>query len=63
MARVVDSYGLIVTPGGEGPLYAVRMLDEEGPRGPLVTSFPLTSARLLVQVPEAVPDIAVGTAG
>ncbi|MCZ3387056.1 MAG: DUF5719 family protein, partial [Actinomycetia bacterium] len=56
-----DSYGLVVTPGGAGPLYGVRMLDEEGPRGPLVTSFPLTTARLLAQVPEAFPDIAVGT--
>jgi hypothetical protein len=59
----VDSYGLIVTPGGDGPLYGVRMLDEEGPRGPLVTSFPLTTARLLVQVPEAIPDVTVGTTG
>lgn len=59
----VDSYGLVVTPGGGGPLYGVRMLDEEGPRGPLITSFPLTTARLLAEVPEAFPDIAVGTTG
>lgn len=57
----VDSYGLIVTPSGAGPLYGVRMLDEEGPRGPLVTSFPLTTARLLAKVPEAFPDVAVGS--
>lgn len=58
----VDSYGLVITPGGGGPLYGVRMLDEEGPRGPLVTSFPLATARLLVEVPETIPDIAVGSA-
>jgi hypothetical protein len=57
----VESYGLVVTPGGSGPLYAVRMLDEEGPRGPLVTSFPLTTARLLAQVPEAFADVTVGS--
>lgn len=57
----VESYGLIVTPGGSGPLYGVRMLDEEGPRGPLVTSFPLTTARLLAEVPEAFPDVTVGS--
>ena len=57
----VDSYGLVVTPGGDGSLYGVRMLDEEGSRGPLVTSFPLTTARLLAEVPESFPDIAVGT--
>jgi hypothetical protein len=57
------SYGLVVTPRGEGLLYGARMLDEEGPRGPLVTSFPLTTARLLAQVPEAIPEIAVGTTG
>ena len=56
----VDSYGLVITPTGDGPLYGVRFLDEEGPRGPLVTSFPLTTARLLAQVPEAYPDVAVG---
>jgi len=58
-----ESYGLVVTPGGAGPLYGVRMLDEEGPRGPLVTSFPLKTARLLAQVPEAIPEIAVGSVG
>lgn len=61
--KPVDSYGLIVTPGGDGPLYGVRMLDEEGPRGPLVTSFPLSTARLLVKVPETIPDVAVGSIG
>jgi len=60
-AKRVDSYGLVVTPGGEGPIYGVRMLDEEGPRGPLVTSFPLSTARLLAEVPESFPGIAVGT--
>ena len=59
----VDSYGLVVTPGGTGALYGVRMLDEEGPRGPLVSSFPLTTARLLAEVPEAFPEIVVGSAG
>ena len=58
--KTVDSYGLVVTPTGSGPLYGVRFLDEEGPRGPLVTSFPLTTARLLAQVPVAYPDVAVG---
>ena len=57
----VASYGLVIRPTGDGPIYGVRMLDEEGPRGPLVTAFPLTTARLLAKVPEAYPDIAVGT--
>ena len=59
--RQVDSYGLVIRPGGEGALYGVRMLDEEGPRGPLVTAFPLTTARLLAQVRESYPDVAVGS--
>lgn len=59
-----DRYGLVVTPlPGSGPVYGVRMLDEEGPRGPLVTSLPLRTARLTVVVPDAVPDIAAGTVG
>ena len=58
--KTIDSYGLVITPAGDDPIYGVRMLDEEGPRGPLVTSFPLTTARLLAQVPEAYPDVAVG---
>jgi hypothetical protein len=57
----VESYGLVVTPGGSGPLYGVRMLDEEGPRGPLVSSFPLSTARLLAEVPETFPDVEVGS--
>ena len=57
----VKTFGLVITPGGSGLLYGVRMLDEEGPRGPLVTSFPLSSARLLAEVPEAYPDVAVGS--
>ena len=57
----VDSYGLVITPSGDGPLYGVRFLDEEGPRGPLVTSFPLTTARLLAEVPVAYPDVVVGS--
>lgn len=57
----VKTFGLVITPGGTGSLYGVRMLDEEGPRGPLVTSFPLSSARLLAEVPEAYPDVAVGS--
>ncbi|HUV47954.1 MAG TPA: DUF5719 family protein [Actinomycetes bacterium] len=59
--KKVDSFGLVITPGGSGSLYGVRMLDEEGPRGPLVTSFPLTTARLLAEVPETFPDISVGS--
>lgn len=58
--RPIESFGLIVTPHGDEPLYVVRMLDEEGPRGPLVTSFPLRTARLQVEVPEAYPDVAAG---
>ncbi len=55
-------FGLVVTPqSGSGPVYGVRMLDEEGARGPLVTSLPLRTARLTAVVPEAVPDIAAGT--
>lgn len=62
--RTTSSFGLVVTPeadpGGSAPLYAVRMLDEEGPRGPLVTSFPLRTARLLATIPESYPDVAIG---
>jgi hypothetical protein len=61
--KPVHSYGLVVTPHGtseSAPLFGVRMLDEQGPRGPLVTSFPVTTARLLAQVPESYPDIALG---
>ena len=57
------NFGLVVTPeAGSGPVYGVRMLDEQGPRGPLVTSFPLRSARLLATLPQTVPDVAVGSA-
>ncbi|MEO8106306.1 MAG: DUF5719 family protein [Actinomycetes bacterium] len=59
--KKVDSYGLVITPGGAGSLYGVRMLDEAGPRGPLVSSFPLTTARLLAEIPEAFPDVTVGS--
>ena len=62
--KTIDSYGLVVTPrpgsDNDGPLYGVRMLDEEGPRGPLVTSFPLRTARLLATVPQAYPDVPLG---
>jgi hypothetical protein len=61
--KPIHSYGLVVTPRGSSesaPLFGVRMLDEEGPRGPLVTSFPLTTARLLARVPESYPDVALG---
>jgi hypothetical protein len=55
-------FGLVITPvAGSGPVYGVRMLDEEGPRGPLVTSFPLRTARLIATVPVTVPDVAAGT--
>lgn len=55
-------FGLVVTPRpGSAPLYGVRMLDEEGPRGPLITSFPLRTARLIAVVPVTEPDISVGT--
>jgi hypothetical protein len=57
----IESFGLVVTPTGDGQLYGVRMLDEQGPRGPLVTSFPLRTARLQAKVRESYPDIAVGT--
>lgn len=59
--KPVASYGLVVTPIGDEPVYVVRMLDEEGPRGPLVTSFPLTTARLLAAIPDTYPDVSVGT--
>lgn len=63
--RTIASFGLVVTPAdsadAEAPLYVVRMLDEEGPRGPLITSFPLTTARLLATVPEAYPDVPLGS--
>ena len=43
------------TPPGDGPVYGVRMLDEEGPRGPLVTSLPLRTARLHAWCPGGGP--------
>jgi hypothetical protein len=62
--KQIGSYGLVITPrtgsSGDGPLYGVRMLDEEGSRGPLVTAFPLRTARLLATVPEAYPDVPLG---
>jgi len=55
-------FGLVLTPQtGSGPVYGVRMLDEQGPRGPLVTSFPLRAARLIATVPVTVPDVVAGT--
>ena len=55
-------FGLVITPEpGSGPVYGVRMLDEQGPRGPLVTSFPLQTARLVATVPVTVPDVVAGT--
>jgi hypothetical protein len=59
--HAIESFGLVVTPTGDGQLYGVRMLDEQGPRGPLVTSFPLRTARLQAKVRESYPDVAVGT--
>jgi Family of unknown function (DUF5719) len=55
-------FGLVIAPqDGSGPVYGVRMLDEQGPRGPLVTSYPLRTARLTATVPVTVPDVAAGT--
>jgi hypothetical protein len=55
-------FGLVITPeSGSGPVYGVRMLDEQGPRGPLVTSFPLRTARLIATVPVTVPQVQVGS--
>ena len=55
-------FGLVVTPlPDSGAVYGVRMLDEEGPRGPLVTSFPLRAARLIATVPVAISDVGAGT--
>jgi hypothetical protein len=62
--RTIRSFGLVVTPTtgspGTSSLYVVRMLDEEGPRGPLVTSFPLRTARLLATIPASYPDVPIG---
>lgn len=57
-------FGMVVRPvAGSGPVYGVRMLDEQGPRGPLVSALPLRTARITVVVPDAVPDIGAGTVG
>ncbi len=54
-------FGMIVTPEpGSGPLYAVRMQDEEGSRGPLVSALPLVAARLRVPLFPAVPNTVAG---
>lgn len=58
----LHAFGLIVSPDpGLGGIYGVRMLDEQGSRGPLITSFPLRSARLVATVPDSVPNVAAGT--
>jgi hypothetical protein len=60
--KKLREFGLVVTPlAGSSPVYGVRMLDEEGPRGPLVTSFPLRAARLIATVPVAISDVSAGT--
>jgi len=60
--KKLQEFGLVVTPLPDSSLvYGVRMLDEEGPRGPLVTSFPLRAARLIATVPVAIPDVRAGT--
>lgn len=54
-------FGMVVTPQpGSGPLYAVRMQDEEGARGPLVSALPLLAARLQVPLYPAVPTAVAG---
>jgi hypothetical protein len=54
-------FGLVVTPtAGSAPIFAVRMQDEEGSRGPLVSALPLLAARLTVPLLPAAPT---GVAG
>jgi hypothetical protein len=54
-------FGMVVTPlAGSAPIYAVRMQDEEGSRGPLVSALPLLAARLTVPLLPAAPT---GVAG
>jgi hypothetical protein len=55
-------FGLLVTPLlGSGPVFGVRWLDEQGPRGPLVSALPLRTSPLSVLVPDTVSDPAAGT--
>ncbi|MEO8329460.1 MAG: DUF5719 family protein [Candidatus Nanopelagicales bacterium] len=62
--KEVARFGVVVAPtSNSSTVYGVRMLDEEGPRGPLVTSFPLRPARLLATVPVAIADVRAGTIG
>jgi hypothetical protein len=54
-------FGMVVTPtAGSAPIFAVRMQDEEGSRGPLVSALPLLAARLTVPLLPAAPS---GVAG
>ena len=54
-------FGMVITPqSGSGALYAVRMQDEEGSRGPLVSALPLLAARLQVPVYPAAPTVLAG---
>lgn len=58
------AYGLVVTPqAGSGPFVGTRWLDEEGSRGPLVSSLPLRPARLTALVRPSAPDVATGLSG
>ena len=57
-------YGLVVTPQpGSGPVVGVRLIDEEGARGPLVSALPLRAARLTALVREAIPQLTAGMPG
>lgn len=56
-----ERFAVVVTPvAGSGPVYAGRLLLEDGARGPLFTLRPLESAPVAVDVPVVENDISAG---
>jgi hypothetical protein len=54
-----ETFAVSVTPT-DGPVYAVRQIDEVEQRGPLVTSSPVRPGRYVVPVPRVVADLSTG---
>jgi hypothetical protein len=51
---------LVLPVAGTGPVHAARIQRFEGANGDTVTTLPLRSLRLSVDVPQAAPDLSVG---
>ncbi|WP_020576897.1 DUF5719 family protein [Actinopolymorpha alba] len=56
----VKRYTLVVTSEGGGPVYATRLQVENASDGPMVSSWPLSSAATTAVRPIAHPDLAAG---